>query len=34
MLTLSVWDRDNNAVILPAGLTFTPVSIGAVAQGG
>ncbi|TXH41798.1 MAG: hypothetical protein E6Q97_36875 [Desulfurellales bacterium] len=34
MFTLSVWDRDNNAVIVPAGLVFTVTRIGAVAQGG
>jgi len=32
--TVSFWDRDNNAVIAPAGLVFTPGRISAVAQGG
>ena len=32
--TVSIWDRDNNAVIVPAGLVFTPSRFGAVAQGG
>lgn len=32
--TVSVWDRDNNAVIPPAGLVFLPGRISAVAQGG
>lgn len=32
--TVSFWDRDNNAVIAPAGLTFTPGRFGAVALGG
>ncbi len=32
--TVSFWDRDNNAVILPPGLVFTPGRISAVAQGG
>ncbi len=32
--TVSVWDRDNNAVIVPAGLTLTATSISAIAQGG
>lgn len=32
--TISAWDRDNNPVILPAGLTFMPTRFGAVALGG
>ena len=32
--TVSIWDRDNNPVIVPAGLTLTPTRFGAVAQGG
>ena len=32
--TVSFWDRDNNAVIAPAGLVFLPGRISAVAQGG
>ena len=32
--TISAWDRDNNPVILPAGLTFAPTRFGAVALGG
>ena len=34
VFTVSFWDRDNNAVIVPAGLTLTPTRFGAVAQGG
>ena len=32
--TVAFWDRDNNPVIAPAGLVFTPSRFGAVAQGG
>ena len=32
--TVSIWDRDNSAVIPPPGLVFTPSRFGAVAQGG